>query len=335
LQNKSIGRFLLKTISIGKYSCLQQCSTNRKIISVLALDHRRNLRQSLCPQSPESITPQELSSFKIELVRSIAPEASAVLLDPQFGAAQCIAADVFPAHAGLLVSVEASGYSGDPISRISGILPEWGVSKIANMGANAVKLLVYYHPSSKTASEIEKLVDNVAGQCQEMDIPLFLEILTYSLDPTVKKLPPEERHHVVLDSANRLTIPGVDILKVEFPLDISAVKEDKEWAAACAELTASSHAPWVLLSASVPYDTFLHQVTIACENGASGVAVGRAVWQEATALEGEERHAFIAGLARERMARITALCNALGRPWTEVYQAQTVDENWYQTYQLH
>jgi tagatose 1,6-diphosphate aldolase len=322
----------MKTISIGKYRRLTQCSTSRQVISVLALDHRQNLRNSLRPQAPESVSAEELSAFKIQIVRSIAPASSAVLLDPEFGAAQCIAAGVFPPTAGLLISVEASGYTGDPISRKSGILPGWGVSKIEKMGASAVKLLVYYHPEAKSAGEIENLVAQVAGDCIPQDIPLFLEILSYSPNPAVKKLTPDERHRVVLESARRLTIPGVDIFKAEFPVDISAVNDEKEWATACAELTLASHAPWVLLSASVPYETFLRQVTIACENGASGVAVGRAVWQEATTLEGEARNQFITGLASQRMARITALCNALAKPWTEEYAPPLVDNTWYKNY---
>ncbi len=136
----------------------------------------------------------------------------------------------------------------------------------------------------------------------------------------------------MLELACRLTLPGVDIFKAEFPLDISAVKDEKEWATACGELTAASNAPWVLLSASIPYETFLRQVTIACQNGASGVAVGRAVWQEATSLEGYARQQFIAGQARERMARITALCDALAKPWTEVYTSPMIDDTWYISY---
>ncbi len=326
----------MKTLSIGKYRRLQQCSTSRQIISVLALDHRQNLRHSLRPTAPETVTAEELSSFKIEIVRSIAPVSSAVLLDPQFGAAQCISAGVFPSHVGMLASVEASGYSGEPTSRVSGILPGWSVSKIERMGASAVKLLVYYHPQSSKAKEIEDLVAAVAAGCEDVDIPLFLEILSYSPDPAVKKLTGKDRRQVVLESADRLTIPGVDILKAEFPLDIASVQDEKEWGAACAELSTASHAPWVLLSASVAYEIFLRQVTAACENGATGVAVGRAVWQEATSMIGADRQDFVAGLGRERMARLTALCNGLGKPWTEIYSPTSVSEEWYKEYQdLH
>ncbi len=87
------------------------------------------------------------------------------------------------------------------------------------------------------------------------------------------KLSGDERRWVVVETARRLVIPGVDALKAEFPLDFKANPDETVWAEACAELSAASAAPWVLLSASVDYDTYLRQVTIACNAGASGVAV--------------------------------------------------------------
>ena len=42
------------------------------------------------------------------------------------------------------------------------------------------------------------------------------------------------------------------------------------------------------------------------------------------ALSGEARTAFLKGLAHERMARVTALCDALARPWTYYHSAPDV-----------
>jgi tagatose-1,6-bisphosphate aldolase len=70
----------------------------------------------------------------------------------------------------------------------------------------------------------------------------------------------------------------------------------------------------VLLSGGADFQTYLHQVAAAARAGASGVAVGRAVWQEATELPPEGRDEFLNTVARERMARVTALCQALARP---------------------
>lgn len=319
-------------LSIGKLRGLQQCATRRGALAILALDHRSNLRRSMRPDDPASVSSADLSAFKQEVVKGLAPAASAILLDPQVGAAQMIAAGVLPGQVGLVVAVEESGYSGPTTARESRLLAGWSVEKIKRLGASATKLLVYYHPEAPTAPAIEALVQQVARDCTAVDLPLMLEILSYSPDPASKKLSPTERRQVVIESARRLVGPGVDIFKAEFPLDIAAETEEREWAKACAELSAASSAPWVLLSASVAYETFLRQVTIACQNGASGVAVGRAVWKEAVELSGQARTDFLQGQARDRMARITELCDALARPWTDFYPAASLEEDWYASY---
>jgi tagatose 1,6-diphosphate aldolase len=60
--------------------------------------------------------------------------------------------------------------------------------------------------------------------------------------------------------------------------------------------------------------------------------VGRAVWKEATGMPTAERQDFLTGVAAQRMARVTALCNALARPWTQLFAPPCVDSNWYTTY---
>lgn len=322
----------MTTLSIGKLRGLQQCATSRGALAVLALDHRNNLRNALNPQDPHSVSDAELTAFKVQTIAALAPAATAVLLDAEFGAAQCIAAGALPGQVALLVAVEASGYTGDPTARHSRILPGWSVEKAKRMGANAVKLLVYYHPDAPTAEEIETFVRHVAANCVAQDMLLFLEPLSYSPDPARKKLSSDEVRRVVIETARRLVAPGVDVVKAEFPLDITAEPDERRWAEACAELSAACAVPWVLLSASVGYETFLRQVTVACQAGASGVAVGRAVWKEAVNLQGQEREEFLRQVARRRMARVTALCDALARPWSDFYTAPHLEPGWYAQY---
>lgn len=298
----------------GKQRGLQQCATSRGVLAILAIDQRNALRQALRPQAPDSVSPDEMTAFKRDVVAGIAPAATAVLLDPEFGAEQCIASGALPGRVGLLVSLEATGYTGDPQARQARLLPGWDAARLRRMGASAAKLLVYYHPDAPTAAETETLVRQVADDCAAHELPLFLEPLSYSLEPARKALTPDERRWVVIKSAKRLSRLGVDVLKAEFPLDVKAEPDEREWAAACAELTAASAVPWVLLSAGVDFDTYLRQVNVACRAGASGVAVGRAVWKEATALTGQARVDFLRATAFERMARVAALCEALARP---------------------
>lgn len=319
----------MKALTIGKLRGLQQCTTPRGTFTCLALDHRQNLRRALNPQDPSATSDAELSQFKLDVTRILASKATAVLLDPEVSAAQAVAERAVPGGIGLVVAVESTGYTGDATARHAQILPGWSVEKAKRMGASMVKLLVYYHPDSSTAAEIEAFTTKVGEECIKHDLGLMLEPLSYSL--TDKKLTSDEKRYVVVKTARRLTpIPGVDVLKAEFPLDTKDTDESK-WAAACAEVSATSVTPWILLSAAVSFEIYQRQVIAACQAGASGIAVGRAVWQEAAQMRGEERLNFLRTTARQRLSRLTSLCHALAKPWTDFYTADAPFD-WYKTY---
>jgi tagatose-1,6-bisphosphate aldolase len=312
-------------LSIGKLRGLQQISSGRGTITVLALDHRQNLRKA----NPAFNDDADLSRFKMDVTSALASKATAVLLDPEVSAAQAVAERVIPGHVGLVVAVESTGYTGSATERRPQIIPGWSVAKAKRMGASAVKLLVYYHPDSTTASEIEAFVKQVADDCARADLVLMLEPLSFSLDEN-RKLSSDEKQEVVIETARRLTLPGVDILKAEFPLDAHD-PDGSRWLAACEAISSASRVPWILLSAAVDYDTYLRQVTVACQAGASGIAVGRAVWQEAVTLAAGERKEFLHRVARRRLSRLASLCHALARPWTEVYESPAPFD-WYKSY---
>jgi tagatose-1,6-bisphosphate aldolase len=171
----------------------------------------------------------------------------------------------------------------------------------------------------------------VAEECTRHDLGLMLEPLSYSLVAD-KKLASAEKHFVVTETARRLTIPGVDVLKAEFPLDVAANPDESEWEQACSEISSLSRAPWILLSAAVDFNTYLHQVEVACRAGACGCAVGRAVWQEAVGLKNLARITFLEEVARPRLETLAQMCNQLARPWTDFYTAGDITPEWYETY---
>jgi tagatose 1,6-diphosphate aldolase len=315
----------MKSITIGKLRGLQQISSKRGTITALALDHRQNLRKA----NPAFMDDQELSRFKLDVTFALAFEATAVLLDPEVSAAQAVSQVAIPNGVGLVVAVESTGYTGDATARRAQIIPGWNVEKARRMGASAIKLLVYYHPDSPTTREIEDFTARIAEDCKKHDLALMLEPLSYSLDES-RKLTSEEKRYVVVETARRLTPLQVDILKAEFPLDVNDLDEST-WLEACKEITVASVAPWILLSAAVEYETFLRQVTIACNAGASGIAVGRAVWKEAVTMSPEERVTFLRTTARERISRLTSLCYALATPYTDFYTAEAPFD-WYKTF---
>jgi tagatose 1,6-diphosphate aldolase len=315
----------MKSITMGKLRGLQQISSARGTITALALDHRQNLRKA----NPAFTHDHELSCFKLDVTSALASEATAVLLDPEVSAAQAVSQGVIPNHIGLVVAVESTGYTGESTARQAQMIPGWSVEKAKRMGASAIKLLVYYHPDSPTAGEIEDFTSRIAEDCIKQDLVLMLEPLSYSRDAT-KQLSSEEKRYVVVETAKRLTPLHVDVLKAEFPLAADDMDESK-WIDACREISSAAVAPWILLSAAADYETFLRQVTVACHAGASGIAVGRAVWKEAVTMQADERMNFLQTTARERLARLTALCLALAKPYTDFYAAEAPFD-WYQTY---
>ena len=311
-------------ISIGKLRGLQQISSQRGTFTALALDHRQNLRKA----NPALASDEQLSRFKLDVTSTLASRSTAVLLDPEVSAAQAIADRAIPNNVGLVVAVESTGYAGDATARQAQIIPGWSVEKAKRMGASAIKLLVYYHPDSPTAPEIEAFTKNIADECVKHDLVLMLEPLSYSLDES-KKLSSEEKRYVV-ESAKRLTPLGADILKAEFPLDVTESNQTL-WKEACEEISAVTNIPWILLSAAVEFETFLEQVTVACNAGASGIAVGRAVWKEAVTMSGDERIKFLRSVGRQRISRLTSLCHALAKPYTDFYSADAPFD-WHKTY---
>jgi tagatose-1,6-bisphosphate aldolase len=323
-----------RSYALGTRRGIAACASERGTFAVLALDHRQNLRHELRPADPAAVTYAEMVDFKRAVVRALAPVATGTLLDPEIGAAQCIADGSLPASAGLLVAIEATGYEGPPTARVSRVLDGWSVDKAKRMGASAAKLLVYYHPDASNATDQEALVAAVSADCRAADLALFIEPLSFSLVDG-ERLTGEARRRVVVETARRLTPIGGDVLKAEFPYDPS-VADPARWREACEELEAASVLPWVLLSGGVDDATFEAQVETACAAGASGVVAGRSVWAEAARLDASARDAFLRTTGRERLRRLADLVETAGRPWHDrpgrLTQAPMPGDGWYRGY---
>ena len=301
---------------LGTLRGLDTCASARGTFSVLALDHRNNLRRALAPADPGSVSYERLVAIKRSIVRAVAPVADGILLDPELGAGPAVHDGSLPPGCGLMVAVEESGYDGPATERTSRLMQGWSVSQIKRMGADAVKLLIYYHPDAANAEVQERLLIEVAEECADLDIPLFLETLTYPVDPAVSTLTDDARRDAVIRSAKRLTALAGDVYKCEFPYD-AGVTDTTRWAEACAELEEASAIPWVILSAGVDDATFEAQTLAACRAGASGVLVGRSVWKEGARMEAPERDAWLAETGVARMQRLVDIVEAEAVPWRE------------------
>jgi tagatose 1,6-diphosphate aldolase len=331
----------MNKLSIGKLRGIQQMADSKGILTVCAIDHRGSLRQALNEKNPDAVSYQDMVDFKLDLCRVVASFASAVLLDPVYGAGQAIISGALPGSTGLLVSVEKTGYSGGNTARITELLPGWSAKKVKRMGASAVKILIYFRPDLQDISQRQlNLVSRLADECAEEDIPLLVESVSYAI--AVEKDRPEEfskrKPELVMEAARMLTALPIDILKSEFPADVGYEKDESKLRAYCQDLSRASRLPWVLLSAGADFERFREEVRIACQNGASGFMAGRALWQEATRIHSrEERLKFFRNKTVPRLKELTDVADTYGAPWYKKMASKNggfalVPEGWYQDY---
>jgi len=328
-------------ISIGKLRGLQQLADSKGIMTMCAIDHRGALKRALNEKNPAAVSYQDIVDFKLDLCQAVAPFASAVLLDPEYGVGQAIAAGLLPGPKGLLVSIEKTGYTGDSKARITELLPDWSVKKVKKMGASAVKVLIYFRPDLKdVASKQLDLVARLADQCLEEDIAFLVEPVSYSIEEggSSSKEFAEIKPGLVIETARQITALPIDVLKAEFPADIKFEQDEQKLLGLCQELNQASRLPWVLLSAGVGFDSFKKQVAIACKAGASGFLAGRALWQEGAQIHSrEERMNFFQNTAATRLEELAELADSSGKPWYSRLGAGNgkfapVSEGWYRDY---
>ena len=331
----------MKRLSIGKIRGLQQIANPDGIFTMCAMDHRGSLRSMIDEEHPGEVNYEEMVERKLELCSCLAKYASAVLLDPIYGAAQCISHGVLPNNSGLLVSIEATGYSGEKEHRITKLLDGWNVEKIKRMGASAVKILVYYRPDLKQAASRQlNTVNEVATECIKYDLPFLVEPKSYPIGNEINN-PPQfaaVKGELVIKTARDITTLPIDVLKAEFPADLHYKKDKSELINLCHQLDASSQVPWVVLSAGVDFELFRQEVEIACQAGASGFLGGRAVWQEAMNIDNaQERVQYLSTVGADRLKRLTEIASKYAVPWYKKSELATQElahtsGKWYAEY---
>jgi tagatose 1,6-diphosphate aldolase len=328
----------LRKLTIGKRRGLESTSTADGLFTILAFDHRQSFEKMLGATPTIPVSYDKIVDAKLDVISQLANQASAILLDPLYGAPQAIANDVLPAQTGLLVAVEETGYTGKPSARTSSILPDWGVEKIKRMGADAVKLLIYYHPDAGPVTEgQELLIKEIVQECRLHDIALFLEVVSYSINPSIEKASEafaKSKPEIITRTAAKLSNLGADVLKLEFPVDILQDQKEDHWYAACQAITKAAICPWALLSAGVEFSAFTKQVRIACMAGASGYIAGRSIWQEGISMKPDDRKEWLRVDATKRLIELQQIALEHGRPW-QIYYPRVINhslQNWYLEY---
>ena len=279
---------------------LARVATETGHFTVLAIDHVGSFAQTVRPDHPGSMTAADISAAKQPIIAALGPIGGAVLIDPGYLVSMGLTARGRPEGLGLILGIEDGDYSD--VRTAPRLLPAWNAVRAAEMGADAVKISVYYDPDGDM-SAAERFVTEVVGQCRAAGLPLFCEPLALYDDP-------EDRTRAVLEGVRRLGPLGAEVLKLQFPVMPGTGRHAPEnWAEACAEVDRLSPVPWVILSEGSDFGLFRDQVRVACAAGASGFLGGRAIWRELATGRRDAQHA--AG----RMTELRAVAQAEGTAW--------------------
>ena len=293
-----------QAISAGKLRHLMSLAGADGIFRMVAVDQRPPLFGALADAAgkpPADVTYDEIANVKAVLTRQLAPDASAILLDPVWTHPHALV-DV-PGTTGLLSTLEDHAFDVRDGERYSAEIPGWSVAKIKRAGADGVKVLVWWRPdlSAAAAEHQDALVRRTGEACRAHDIPFVLEVLVY---PRGDEDPAGAAH--AMEKPDRVLAAvehfaddafGVDLLKLPFPCDLTRTAEyasgafdgvprEPVWdlsevAARVEDLHQATNVPWVLLSAGVGPREFLRNLELAFAGGACGFLAGRAVWLDA------------------------------------------------------
>lgn len=317
----------------------------RGVIAAAAMDQRGSLQKALAKDGGMTVTDAMMEEFKSLVTEVLTAHASAILLDPEWG---------LPAskrrvnNAGLLMAYEKTGYDKTGPGRLPDLLGDWSVRRLKEAGADCIKILLYYTPFDPASVNNQKhaWVERIGDECRANDIPYFLEFVGYEEGADEKGLEyAKKKPEIVRASMAEFTKDryGVDVMKVEVPINMKFVEGAKAFGGGVAAYTreeAKQHflkaataatKPFIYLSAGVSNAEFTESLALAAESGVkySGVLCGRATWKDGIPVYAKQgAAAFRAWLETKGVENIKNVNAALApaKPWFSFYGAKGAEE---------
>lgn len=312
-------------LTSGKLWGLRRMSDENGIFKMTAVDQRPPIKGPIAAYLGVDRAPwEQVARFKGLLVETLQPQSTAMLLDPHFAIPHSI--DTLSPKKGLIVTLEDSLFDETPEGRISSNIDDWSVAKIKRMGGDAVKVLAWYRPDagSSVIQAQQDYVKRLGEECARYDIPFLLELLVYPLaadaHQTTEYIEMKgKKADDVLASVEEFAKPdyGVDVFKLESPVNAVDADGSTEVQAVFAELGRIAGRPWVMLSAGAGKPEFFDVLKHAFAAGASGFLAGRAIWLDAFKAypDWDRIRAELVGSSVDYMAKISALAEAEAANW--------------------
>src|ERR1700684_4205434 len=162
----------------GKLAGLKKVSNERGVIAAAAMDQRGSLQKSLAKEKGGEVSDAMMEEFKSLVTEVLTPHATAILLDPEWGLP---ASKRRSKNAGLLLAYEKTGYDKTLPGRLPDLLDLWSAKRLKEVGADCVKILLYYSPydEQKINDHKHAWTERIGDECKANDIPFFLELVGY------------------------------------------------------------------------------------------------------------------------------------------------------------
>jgi len=324
----------------GKLAGLKRVSNERGVIAAAAMDQRGSLQKSLGKEKGSEISDAMMEEFKSLVTEVLTPHASAILLDPEWGLP---ASKRRAKNAGLLLAYEKTGYDKTGPGRLPDLLDHWSVRRLKEAGADCVKILLYYTPFDPKDVNDKKhaWVERIGDECRAHDIPFFLEFVGYEEGADEKGFDyAKKKPEIVIESMREFSKPryGVDVLKVEVPVNMKFVEGAKVYAGKTAyskkeamdlfrKAAGVAGKPFIYLSAGVSNAEFTEALELAAEAGVkfNGVLCGRATWKDGIPVYAKQgADAFRKWLQSEGVKNINNVNDRLkaATSWHSIYEAE-------------
>lgn len=286
-------------ISKNKMEHLEKLSTKQKIINALAIDQRESLKEMMNKDNAQPLQNQQIVDYKKLVSKELTKYASSILLDSQYGIE---AANARNKDAGLIISYEVSGYDKNKEGRLPNLLSDLSVYRMKELGANGIKILLYYDVDEIDCinSQKQAFVERVGSECLGEEVPFFLEIITYDSKIEDKKSLEyaKVKPNKVISSMKEFSRKryNVDVLKMEVPVNMEFVEgygtsknilhTQKEALKYFEEQSKVTHLPFIFLSAGVSTQLFIKTIKFAKKGNSefNGILCGRATWKDSVSI---------------------------------------------------
>ena len=282
-------------------------------LAMVAIDQRESLRTMIQQTTPDPVQDEQVVAFKVAVADVLAPLASAMLFDAEFGYPALRAARAVAPDCGVIVAVDRLVQErGGPVTDTY-LDPDLDVDGLRRMGVVAQKILILWRGDDNAADCVNRAV-TFMDRCRQTGFIGIVEAMVQN--PRGIDSGSWDRNSAIVEAAAALAVSHPDLYKADVPFAGQGPSNGiTGWSE---KVTDVIGAPWVVLSAGVQVDEFPRSVAAACRGGASGFLAGRAVWADTI---GSEYRLGLEAISAPRMRRLVEIVDAEARPWAEAASA--------------